>query len=75
MPATLSKRFDLEQISPWIGAREAARRALVSTRTIYAEVRAGRLRAARVGGRRDLRFRAAWIDEWLDASAPQEIQR
>jgi hypothetical protein len=34
------------------------------------------LRAARVGGRRELRMRAEGIDTWLDAHAtPQEIDR
>jgi hypothetical protein len=36
---------------------------------IYREVRAKRLRAARIGGRRELRFKAEWIDEWLIRSA------
>ena len=53
----------------WLKAIEAAERSRVGTKTIYREVRAGRLRAARVGGRRELRFRAEWIDEWLEASA------
>jgi hypothetical protein len=28
-------------------------------------VRSGKLRAARLGGRRELRFLAEWIDAWL----------
>jgi excisionase family DNA binding protein len=53
--------------SPWLTADEGAQRGRVGTKTIYREVKAGRLRAARVGGRRELRFRAEWIDEWLEA--------
>ena len=34
---------------------------------IYREVKANRLKAARVGGRRELRFLATWIDDWLIA--------
>lgn len=61
---------------PWLTAQEAAARALVGVNLIYREVAAGRLRAARVGGRRDLRFRTEWIDQWLDATAtPVEIRR
>jgi excisionase family DNA binding protein len=60
--------------TPWLTAREAAERAKVGTKVIYTEVAGGRLRAARVGGRRDLRFRPEWVDAWLDATAePVEI--
>jgi excisionase family DNA binding protein len=52
--------------TPWLKTPEAAQRARCGVKTIYREARAGRLRAAHVGGRRDLRFRAAWVDEWLD---------
>jgi excisionase family DNA binding protein len=51
--------------SPWLTVGEAAQRARCGAKTIYREVRAGRLRAARVGGRRELRFLSAWVDEWL----------
>lgn len=61
--------------TPWRNAEQAAARGLVSVKVIYAEVKAGRLRAAVVGGRRSLRFRDDWIDQWLEASAPQEIPR
>jgi excisionase family DNA binding protein len=62
-----------EQKTPWRNVKQAATRGLVSPRTIYGEVKAGRLRAAIVGGRRSMRFRDEWIDAWLEASAPQEI--
>jgi len=55
--------------SEWLTLRRAAVRAAVSEATIKREVRRGCIRAARVGGRRCLRFRAEWIDAWLDASA------
>lgn len=51
--------------SPWLTVEEAAHRARCGVKTIYREVRAGRLRAARVGGRRELRLLSAWVDEWL----------
>ena len=53
------------QPSPWLTVKEAAERARCGTKLIYREVTAGRLQAARVGGRRELRFRAEWIDDWL----------
>jgi excisionase family DNA binding protein len=55
--------------SPWLTVRQAAIRAQVGAKTIYRAVRARDLRAVRVGGRRELRFRAEYIDEWLDGSA------
>ena len=53
----------------WLTVREAAAHARCGVKTLYREVAAGRLRAARVGGRRALRFRAAWIDTWIEAAA------
>ena len=49
----------------WLKIADAAERAQCGEATIRREVRAGRLRAVKVGGRRSLRFRAEWIDEWL----------
>ena len=59
----------------WLTVQQAAVRAQVGPKTIYREVRAGRLRAARVGGRRELRFLAEWVDVWLLAgSTPVEVR-
>jgi excisionase family DNA binding protein len=46
---------------PWLTVHEAAQRARCGVKTIYSEVRAGRLRAARIGGRRDLRLKGEWV--------------
>ena len=56
----------------WLTRRDAAAYAQVSEATIGREVRVGRLRHARVGGRRALRFRRAWIDDWLAVAQPVE---
>ena len=53
----------------WLTTKEAAARARVTIDTIYKEVKAGRLRSARIGGRRELRFRDSYIDAWLERSA------
>ena len=51
--------------SPWLTVKEAAGRARCGIKLIYREVKAKRLQAAKVGGRRELRFQAEWIDDWL----------
>lgn len=55
--------------SPWLTVVEAATRAKTGRKVIYNEIRAGRLRAARIGGRRDLRMRQEWVDDWLTRSS------
>lgn len=64
------------QPTPWLLATEAAAYLRVSAKTVYREARAGRLRHARVGGRRELRFRREWLNEFLEATAtPVEVRR
>ena len=59
----------------WLTAEQAAAWAQVGVKCVYREVTAGRLRAARIGGRRELRFLAAWVDEWLERTAePIEVR-
>jgi excisionase family DNA binding protein len=58
------------QIDIWWTRHEAAAYARVSEATIGREVRNGRLRHVRVGGRRALRFRREWIDDWLATALP-----
>jgi len=58
----------------WLTVREAAARARCGPKLIYREVSARRLRAAVIGGRRALRFRDAWIDDWLESQAPHEVR-
>jgi len=59
--------------SPWLTVAEAAARARVGRRVVYREVKAGRLRAAKIGGRRELRLLSEWVDAWLISSATPEI--
>jgi len=59
----------------WWTAEDAAAYAQVSVRTIYRDVAAGKLKAAKVGSRRCFRFRPAWVEQWLEhAAQPQELQ-
>jgi excisionase family DNA binding protein len=57
----------------WLTVKEAAQHARCGVRSIYVAVEHGKLRAARLGGRRELRFLAEWIDAWLLASSTPEI--
>jgi hypothetical protein len=56
--------------SPWLKlTTEGAQYAKRGGRFLTREVNAGRLRAARIGGRGELFARREWIDEWMEASA------
>lgn len=55
--------------SPWLTLAQAAAYANFGKRYLAREVKFGRLRAARVGGRSELLFRAEWIDVWLESMA------
>lgn len=57
----------------WLTVLEAAAHARCGKRSIYLAVAQGRLRAARLGGRRELRFLPEWLDAWLLASSTPEI--
>lgn len=61
----MEERWIMGDETRWLKIGEAADRARCGPKTIYRAVRSGQLRAARIGGRRELRFLAAWIDAWL----------
>jgi excisionase family DNA binding protein len=56
-------------VSPWMTVAAAARYAGVSSDLIYSACARNELRHVRVGGRRSIRLRAAWIDAWLERHA------
>jgi hypothetical protein len=56
-----------DALTPWRTLKEGAVRANRSPRFLAREIRAGRVRAARVGGRREYFLRDEWIDEWLES--------
>ncbi len=57
--------------SPWLNAREAAHYVKRGYRFILREIHAGRLRAARVGGRGEVLTRREWCDQWvIDQATP-----
>lgn len=55
----------------WLKAAAAAEQWAggISAKVLYAAVKAGKLKAARIGAGRNLLFCETWIDEWLKASA------
>ena len=55
--------------SEWLTVTEAADHARCGKSLIYGEVQRGKLRAARLGGRRELRFLPEWVDAWLLATS------
>lgn len=57
----------------WLDVKDAAAHARCGVRSIYLGVQQGKLRAARLGGRRELRFLREWIDAWLLASSTPEF--
>jgi excisionase family DNA binding protein len=62
----------------WLTVREAAAYSRCGVKTLYRAVQRGELRAARVGGRRKLVLRTAWLDAYLEAPAdnpPREVVR
>src|SRR5947207_537398 len=64
--ATMATVADLA--SPWMTIDEGTtyvcgRNGHCGKKLLYHEIRAGRLRAARIGGRRDYRLRREWLDE------------
>jgi excisionase family DNA binding protein len=50
----------------WLTVKQAATHTAVSTDTIYTACERGELRHARLSGRRTIRFRSEWLDEWLE---------
>jgi len=62
--------------TPWLTVAQVAALTQCGRRLIYRAVRSGRLRAATIGARRDLRIHRDWIDEWLRSSSePREVPR
>lgn len=71
--ATLPTAATMPADTPiWLTTDEAALRARCGEKIIYRAARSGKLRCAKVGGRRELRFRPLWIDQWLESLVPQE---
>lgn len=53
--------------SPWMNSTQAATYLGRGRRFVLREIHAGRLRAARIGGRGEILTNARWLDEWVTA--------
>jgi excisionase family DNA binding protein len=58
----------------WLKVPEAAKEWAggVSPKTLYAAIRSGRLKAARIGAGRNVLLCEAFVDEWLQTSIRNE---
>jgi excisionase family DNA binding protein len=62
--------------SPWLTAGEAGAYLKRGRRFVLREIHAGRLRAARIGGRGEILTRAEWCDQYvIDMAKPIPMQR
>jgi hypothetical protein len=55
--------------SPWRSAEAAGKRINKGKRFVQREIRLGRMRGARIGGRGEYLTQDAWIDEWVEKHA------
>jgi excisionase family DNA binding protein len=55
--------------SPWLTAEAAGDYLHRSKRFVLREIKAGRLKAAKLGGRGDVLVRREWLDEYVEAQS------
>jgi excisionase family DNA binding protein len=56
----------IDPSSPWMTVRDAGTYVKRSPRFVRREIRAGRLKAARIGGRGEVLTRREWLDQWVE---------
>jgi excisionase family DNA binding protein len=53
----------------WLTVKDAAKRAKVSDKMIYHAIKTGKLRASRLGVRRDYRILESWLYAWIESQS------
>ena len=53
----------------WLTVQDGAEYAALGIDTIYTACERGELRHVKVGGRKAIRLKAEWIDQWLERHA------
>ena len=56
------------EATPWLTVPQAAAGAQVGPKIIYTAIAKGKLKAARLGVRRELRIHRDWLDAWIEAA-------
>lgn len=61
---------------PWLTLQQSADHAQVHPDSLRRAIKIGRIRHARVSGRKAIRIRRSWVDAWLEADAtPVEVRK
>jgi excisionase family DNA binding protein len=55
--------------SPWMTTKDAAAYLGVGPKAIYRAIEQGALRATRINGRREIRTRREWLDQFMEKQA------
>jgi hypothetical protein len=62
-------REQIAKDSPWWNLKRGAAYADRHPQTLAREIKAGRLRAARIGDRKEYFLLKEWIDDWMESQA------
>ena len=62
----MTRTAQTSSLRTWMTVTDAAEYAALSRDTIYNACLSGDLKHARVGGRRAIRLKTEWIDQWME---------
>jgi excisionase family DNA binding protein len=69
MQAAVSTLHPTQADACWLTLEQGAARVRLHVATLRREIQSGRLRHARVGGRKAIRLRPEWLDAWPEADS------